>query len=362
MKKTMRVRLAVFLSIMMILPAIVAVLPMTAVDVSAASTEVYLSWGWNSTENKTIQVEQGQKFYIGDYASVSIYGKSPWYGKASLVKATYSSSKKSVATVNSKGYLTAKGTGTTTVTVKYKGKKITTGIEVVPAGTFETSDNITGLQKKADAIAKKIPSKITTKNGFELNKLVRDYATYVDGLDEISTSGFLKEKVIHTFNNTTYTTYKETAQLAVPQAGRYMVLSSLLSDYGWKNNPTGTTGAKILKIKSVSAKTSAITIKLKKKVDATQVLAARINGYSEENDKLSGNTKANINVYIYDTANQKSYLCKAVLKKGSNTLKLIPQTYSTKKGKWVTTKLTKGHTYRLESSYYWTKGKTVKVK
>lgn len=359
MRKTMKVRLAVFLSILMILPSIISVLPMASTEVLAADNSTSLYWNWSS-EYKTIEVEEGQQFYLGDYACVNTYGSTYWYGNASLVKATYTSSNKSVATIDSKGYFSAKSTGTTTVTVKYKGKKIKTVIKVVPEGTFATSKNISGLKKKAEAISKQIPSKITTKNGFKLYKVVAEYETYIEGSNEISARGFLKEPI--TFATSSFTYYKETAKLAVPQAGRYCILRSMLNNYGLQNNPTGTRGAKLLKVKSVSATKSAITIKLKKKIDTTQILAARILGYNVGNEALTGNTKAYTYVYVYDKKTQQGFRCKAELKKGSKTIKLTPMKYSEKSGKWVKTKLTKGHTYVLETKYYWTKGKTVKVK
>ena len=359
MKKTMKIRLAVFLSILLVLPTIVAALPMASTEALAAGNDVSMYWNWDVASHPTIEVEAGQQFYLGDYAILNIYGKKPWYGRVSLVKATYTSSKKAVATVNKSGYFTAKKTGTTTVTVKYKGKKITTKIKVVPKGTFATSENISGLQKKAEALSKQIPKKITTKNGFALYKVVSDYQKYTDEVNDIGVEGFLKEAVTVNGN---YTYYKNTAQLAVPQAGRYAALNAMLSNYGWENNPTGTKGAKLFKIKSVSATKSSIVIKLKKKIDTVQVLATRINGYNLGNEELSGNTKAYAGVYVYDKKTHESFRCKAEVKKGSNTLKLIPMKYSPQKGEWVKTTLKKGHTYVLETRDYWTKGKTVKVK
>lgn len=359
MRKNLKTRLAVFLCMVMILPAIVAALPMTATNVFAASNTVSLYWQWYSLYD-TIQVEKGQEFYIGDFVGVASYGKTNQFKTATDVKAAYSSSKKSVATVNSKGYFTAKAEGTTKLTIKYGGQKISTNVTVVAAGSFERTNEVSGLKKKAEAIAKKTPSKITTKNGFELYKLTAQYRDYAENAKTVTETGFLVETVTQDYGNGSYYSKTSTTnKLVVPEAGKYYALNMMLRNYAEQNNPTGTKGAKLLKVKSVSANTSAITVKLKKKVSTEQVLAARIlYGDYMENDKLSGKTKANISVYVTDKKTSKMYRCTAQLKKGSNTLKLVPYEYSATEAKYVKTKLQKGHSYR----FWLVKNLNVKVK
>lgn len=375
MRESMKKRLAVFLALIMILPAIMAVLPMTSTEVQAASVSMY----WNVTGNgsQTIQVEKGQKFYVGDYVSIYINGV---YNTASMVKASYSTSKKSVATVNSKGYFTAKSKGTTTISVKYKGKKTTCKFQVVPAGSFKSSKAVSTVKSKASALAKSIPSKVTTKNGFDLLKKAKDYNAAITGniniTQEISMRGFLKEEKknqsTYTYDGktytTTYTSYVETTKLAVPQAGRDYTLSYMLSVYADKNSPTSTRSAKGMKIASVSAKASAITIKLKKSIGGTeQILGAQIDSRYQTALKNSGKTKAQISVSMQNTKTNEWFYGVGTLQKGSKTLKLVPKEYtSVKEGssyvtKYITTKLKKG-TYRLGSKNEWTKGKTITIK
>ncbi|MBO5372091.1 MAG: Ig-like domain-containing protein [Lachnospiraceae bacterium] len=371
MREYLKKRLAVFLTIMMVLPAIVAMLPMTATEVSAASN-VSMDWIWKSSnsENLPMQVEKGQKFYIGDYANVYV---SSDYKIASMVKASYSSSKSSVATVDKNGYLTAKGIGKATITIKYKGKKLTTQLEVVPAGTFGKSKAITGLKKQAKNLAKKAASKVTVKNGFAMAKAMTDYRKYAsDVYSEISYGGLLREKVTktntyvwngvtHTYTST-YTT--ETNKIAVPQAGRFYYLSTMLSDYGRKNSPTATNPAKKVKIASASATTGTITLKLKAKISAEQVLGARIFG-SDEWNKKANSKKAYCYASIYDAETNEYYSSgKVEFKKGSNIVKITPMqdTYVNGAIKYSKIKLEKGKTYRIGSKSEWAKGKTVKVK
>lgn len=352
MRESMKKRLAVFLTLLMILPAIAAVLPMTATEVQAAAVSMW--WDVTGSGTQTIKVEKGQKFYVGDY--VAVYEGAGEKETASMKKASYSSSKTSVATVNSKGYFTAKKTGSTTITVKYKGQKIKCKFQVVAAGSFKNSKAASGLKKKAAALAKSIPSKVSTKNGFDLVKKRNAYQAAADEVDsDISFEGFLKENVTSSY-------YKEaTSKLAVPQAGRYLTICAMLNNYGTQNSPTSTRSARVMKISSASATAKTITVKLKKNIDTAQILAAQIQE-KDANAKVTGKTKANIRLYIYNTKTNEMVYGLGVIQKGSKTMKITPQKYVYNNGlSYVNTTLEKG-TYRLGSKTDWTKGKTVTVK
>lgn len=360
MRKQMKIRLAVFLVLMMVLPSIVSVLPMTATEVSAASGDIiYVNWNyqWGYQNSDVVQVEKGQKFYVGDYVTISEYAKSgkfKSYKVASLLKATYTSSKKSVATVDKKGYLTTKGTGTTTITVKYKGKKVSRKLKVVPTGDFGYGDDLAAIQKKAEELATKIPKKVTAKNGFSIIKLKTDYEEFLQN-SENSVYGINANGMI-----LNYAVSGTTRELVVPQASRYNVIDRMLGEYASKNSPTSTRSSKVLKIKSASAKTNQITIKLKNKVSAEQLLAAKCSYTSWGQPK--GSNKAYIYVYFHDSAQKTYYYGKGELVKGSKVIKVTPYKYSSKTYKYVRTKLKKGKTYVLGSKTDWTKGKSVKVK
>lgn len=357
MRENMKKRLAVFLSILFILPAIVAVLPTTALEAQAASS-VSLSWNMSnytmSGNSRVIAVEAGQKFNIGDY--VSVYRNQ--YGTASMMKATYASSNKSAATVDSKGNLTTKKAGKTTITVKYKGQKISCILNVEKAGSFGNSEIIETMQKEVDALVKNLPSKVTTKNGFAVRNKMRVYYNNVTDIEgslynNINYDGFLRE-----LKNGYYST---TNKLAVPQAGRYNYVSKLLSAYATKNSPTSTHSAKVMKIASVSATTKGITVKLKKALTSEQILALQIENsyYNEDNYSQK---KAFGYVSVLDKKTKKYYSGILTVEKGSKTAKIEIQEYKPSSFKYVKTKLKKGHTYMIGSASSWTKGKTVKVK
>ncbi len=351
MKNHMKIRLSVFLCIMMVLPSILSVLPMTAQEVSAASN-VFLYWNYEmgSSGMKTIEIEKGQSFYIGDYAYISDGSK---YGCASqFSKAKYTSSKKSVITINSKGILTAKKTGKATVTIKYNGKKIIQKIEVVPKGSFDAEDIVSGFQPKADKIANTMPSKITTSNGYKHLQTLKDYENYVaENREDISSGGFLKD------------VYSNSNQLAVPQAGRYFALTQLMYQYSSKNSPTATSSSKALKPVSASATTKAIKVKTKQKATTAHILATKIS-YSSMND--TNKKTADCYVYITDTNTNTEYMAIATITKGSKTITITPikrtydpytETYKNKK-----LSLKKGHTYQIGDSMSWGNGMKVKVK
>ena len=355
MIENMKMRLAVFLSILFILPTIMSVLPMTSQEVQAGVTYMgcnMTSYNYSGS-SRVIAVEAGQQFNIGDF--VTIYGNGSTI--ASMVKASYKSNKTSVATVNSKGIVNAKKTGKATITIKYKGQKLSCIVNVEKAGSFGEKDIIASAQNEVDALVRNLPSKVTGKNGFSLLKKKADYykkmTDYTDDYAaKISYDGFLKEN------------YSTTSKLAVPDASKYYRIQALLTTFGQKNSPTSTRSAKVLKVKSLSGKTSGITMKLNKAVTSDQILASNVESYYYNQDTLNQNTSKSY-ITVYDkTAGNKWYSGMVTLKKGSRsaTLVLTEYKFSGGAGKYVKVKLKKGHTYQIGSSVYWTKGKTVKVK
>lgn len=351
MKRISKRKFHRFCAVMIIALAALVFLPKAKTDVRAASSP-------------PIQVEQGQEFYVGDYITM-------WKGDinvtASMVNASYTSDNPSVASVDNNGYFTAKETGITTLTVKYKKQKETEKIEVVPAGTFAVSDADTNLKKRAGELANQIPSSISIKNGFQLNQLKCNYEKANSGsISYISNDGFLQKK---NTSKGALTKYIRTEKLVVPQAGRYNTLDLMLDEFCGKNWPP--------QIKSVVSATNVkITAKLKKKFTEKHFLAMYISGL-DGNDKLKKKSKKAYNsIHIFDLnvpkmydygRNYKRYYGIITYKKGSNIITIQPYTDTSKSLMYVKkgkkTKLIKGHTYRLtdyagDSS----KGKTFTLK
>lgn len=362
MKKYAKARLAVFLCILLVMPSVLSVLPMTAQEVSAADTVVYWNYSFNYSNDTVFKIERGEKFYIGDYAY--IWDGNNSYGCASQYnKVKYSSNKKSVLSVNSKGLVTAKKTGKATITIKYKGKKITKKFQVVKAGTFKNTSAVKGLRTRATKISQNMPSRIGLSNGYKYLNTCIEYSDYASKHStEIGTTGILMKK--SSFSDASYVYYSSSDKLAVPQAGRYFLLEQKLNAYATKNSPTSTTGSKRLTIASVSANKNAITVKAKQNVTAAHILAANITARGL-NDTISKQA-AKTYVTIYDVTDTKIYTGVASLTKGSKTVTIKPYnyTYNSKTGnsEFTCLKLKKGHTYRIGSDMEWGNGRTVKVK
>ncbi len=362
MKNYAKIRLAVFLCILLVMPSVLSVLPMTAQEVSAADTSVYWNYSFHSSNDVVLKIERGEKFYIGDYAYV--WDGDDNYGCASQYnKVKYSSNKKSVLSVSSKGLVTAKKVGKATITIKYKGKKITKKFQVVKAGTFKDTSAVKGLRTRTTKISKSIPSKIGLSNGYKYLNTVKEYSDYVNNHSmEISAAGITKTAT--TYPGSNYTYYSSSNQLVVPQAGRYYLLEQKLYGYASKNSPTSTTCSKRLKISSVSASTKAITVKTKQSVTGNHILAANI--LSRNLNETLSKQSAKIYISVYDVTANKSYTGVATLKKGSKTVsvKIGSYVFNSKTGtsKFTYQNLKKGHTYRIGSDVSWGNGRTVKVK
>lgn len=341
MREMFKRRVAILLSVLLVLPTVLALLPMARLETEAAGAVSSMSWYFYAGDS-AIKVEEGQNFYVGDY--VTIYFKSGGYATASMEKAAYSSTSKAVATVDSKGYMKALKTGTTTIKVAYKGKKVSQKFQIVKKGSLTSEEGVQTFRKAAEKLPSALPSAVTTKNGFELQKKQAEFRKAVDRSDlGISFSGML---------------YSDYTALAVPKAGRAQTLDAMLYQYGNKNNPTGTRGAKVLKISSMSAsvKKNEISVTLKSKVTKEQVLAAKII-YAQYNDGKSMKALDDKQAYAGTSVQSgKDYYGVLLLKEGSSkaTLKIYNYHYQT--NKYKTVRLKKGNTYEVGNAYAWPKG------
>lgn len=363
MKRECRTRFLVFLSILLILPAILGVLPMTAIEV-LAEDGAYINWSYLTDAGKsTILIECGQEFFAGDFAYVYDYAQE-CSGTASNFPVTYTSSKKKVASINEKGYLIAKKAGTTKVSIAYKNQKISCKFQVVEAGSLSGTTDVENMRGIAAELANGIPEKVTTANGYGL---IQKTLVYEDKRQEystvVNTNGFLMEAVENAEDGTTQT--KVSTKLVVPQMGRYRYLTNLLYAYEAKNSPVSTRSAKVMKISSATANTKYITLKIKKKISAAQLLASQINQSSYYNPTPALTKKKGVlRMDITDLDTSEKYTGFLTLQKGTKKIKIVPKKSKYVDGvlTYITIRLDKGHTYRLDSTVGWTKGKTVRVK
>ncbi len=352
MRIHLKQKLTVGISVLVILTMILSVLPITSTEVQAASSQ--MNWYDGDAETSMI-VEAGSKFYIGDFVMV-LSGNSS--ATASMVKASYKSARTKVASVNSKGNVSAKKAGTTDITVKYQGNTILCHLTVEKKGSFGKDEAITKMRAAAKTLAKKMPSKLNASRGFSLinnkNAYLNAYRSY--SIRQLSYEGFLytNERPAGDLVD-----YGRSEKLAVPEAGRYLTAEAMLRQFMKKNDPTSKQSSKTMSIASARASTKSITIKLKKKLTADQILAAQL-AYPGENSTIGSKTRANITMTIYDVTAGKYYKGQLTLKKGRNQLTVKPVIYTY--GKYDAVKLIKGHVYMLESTMSWANGTKVTAK
>lgn len=345
LKENMKKRLAVFLCILFVLPAIMAVLPQTAQEVQAAKG--YIDWHGTTRGRKGIlTVEQGTSFYIGDFARY--YNNGVYLGTASMFKASYSSSNGNVAAINSKGYVETRNIGKSNITIKYKGNTLNCILTVVEAGSFGTNEEFTKLAEAADVIAKNMPKAITAKNGFRILKIFNQYQDLSDNLSSVSDDGFIVEY------------YESTEKLVVPNASRYNKLYAQLERYAAKNSPISTKSSKKINITSIHATERQVTINLAKAISKDQILALKMNPswYAKEKNLSSGNNKAYFFTLIVDQSNERhTYTGLVCMTKGSKKVTVTPCKANGKR-----TKMKKNKTYQIDDSLKWLKGKTFTVR
>lgn len=330
-----------------------------SVPIPVQAADFQMNWYDGNTET-SISVEAGNKFYIGDFVTI-LWGNTS--STASLVQASYQSTVANIASVNGKGYLNAKKEGITDITVSYQGESVICHLTVEKKEAFGVKKNEAVIELKAAAktLAKGMPAKLTVTKGFSLREKRDKYLVHYNSYSpkKLSYDGFLYEKERPA--KEADAEYRRSEKLAVPEAGRYLTANSLLRQFKQKNNPTSKQASNTMEIASVSAsgKSNNFIIKLKKKVDANQILAAQL-AYPEENKGINSKTKADILISIYDTTAHKYYKGKMTLKKGSSQITVNPIVYTY--GKYENVTLVKDHVYQLGSTMTWTNGTKVTLK
>lgn len=378
MKENMKKRLAVCLSVLVVLSVGISVMSRTAQTIQAAYT--HITWTGSLAmmgprmDITSLTVEKGAEFYIGDYIAIH---NGPTYKLASAVKASYTSNKKSVATVNGKGYLVAKSVGTAKITIKYKGISQTGTLKVVEEGSFGEKESYQKLAEAAETVAKNIPSKVTARNGYGYLEKMTAYEDLANSLSQdVSPDGFVKKesKMTLGYNSLSVTTYVPTEKLAVPKASRYNRLRYELNSYANKNSPILEDSSRKATIASARATAQKLTIKLKKAISKEQMLAMKISERDivfedpvlQKENIDTGNNKVYVWIYLRNKNKPNDQLYMPVcMTQGSkiiiSTGKPRKKKYVGNKVKSVNAKLKKGTSYILEWNN-WVKAGTVKVK
>lgn len=250
------------------------------IEVSAAKkkiTEIY---------SDDITVESGRQFYIGDMIFIKLDEKSVNLPEilstkeencrytATEMGATYVSDCPNVLTVEAKsGYVQTKQPGTATVTVHCMGVYASFPVTVVErgvlcAGSEEFADKIDAAGRK---LAKKIPKKLNTENGYDLFQALKSYLT-----------AFTDHSICALYGRDS--DYKN---IIAPACSSYERAYSMIKHYIAKYHPmcnkkywTAEKG----KYFTVSATSKQITINMKKKLTKQALLALYLEEFMYEVD------------------------------------------------------------------------------
>lgn len=336
------------------LAAALLVIGLPASFVPAAALQVH----WYNGEAETeISVEAGSKFNIGDFISVHSDTVS---STASLGKASYRTQDGRVASVNGKGNLNAKKAGQTDITVTCQGKTLTCHLTVERKGAFGQTTAIKELRSAAKSLAKGMPKKLNAAKAYNLNQ---KKTNYLESYGAYAVKDFSYDGFLYTDKRSSKDLVppQRSAQLAVPEAGRYLAAEALLRQFLITNNPVSTGSKRTMRIASVTAnsKNGKIMVKLTKKLGAEQIVAAQM-AFPDQNGELSGRTRANITVSVYDETDNRFYRGKPVLKKGSRQIEIKLLSFAD--GRYQNANIEKGHVYMLGPETDWSNGTKVTAK
>lgn len=327
-------RIAVFLCMVMTLTTVFCMTPQQ--EVQAASNKMKFTWSigtsWNydqstgkySESKYTVAVVIGQEdLYIGDYVDAVQTGKTyKDYGYLSTQSGvTYASSNRNVIAVDQDGKLTVKKAGTSTITLKFKGKstkiKLTAVDGEVPATGYENAAATSAAQK----LVKLYGTGITAKNRYELvNQIAKiNRQTYFMGTSKINKDGM--------------------QYISNPICAHAAAIKSAVNEYTYSvANPLSTRSSKMFKINSISGQGTKATITLKSKVTSDQLFGLACNTRKDYKSTIKKGNACQFKIKL--KGNGKTLSATATAKVGSNKITI------------KTKKLTKGKTYVLQDCYY----------
>lgn len=271
MRQKIKARISVLLAMLMVIPTIITCAPSTALVSQAANT--YMSMDYSITDNYSakkgsISVAQGDSFAIGEFFNITKYSPKYEYGSATTFGTKYKSSNTKVATVNSKGLVTAKKTGKTTITVSYSGNKYTVVVNVVKKSAFNTYKKKAGvadLRKAAKSAGNSALKGIKASNR---NAIVKSYRKAYDLYKQTGFSNDVSEYG----KGILFENYSSTHKLVIPEMSLYNAAGSVITKYASKlaNNPFSTAQSGYFVAKSSKINSKGGTITMNKKLTSDQ--------------------------------------------------------------------------------------------
>ncbi len=189
------------------------------------------------------------------------------------------------------------------------------------------SGNYNALKNSANALIKTYGKKITSSNRYQAVN-----ANYLYNNAYSTTSGSANFSI---YNGLSYSSYQNgisTYIAYMPILAHAAVISDKIDDYARNLNPIGSGNSKIFRLKSVSGKSSTVTIKLSKNVSEEQMFGLKTAASNFFDSKIVKNNTAKFPIHIQDVKTKHIYYGIATAIKGKNTISVKLQSLKLKKG------------------------------
>ncbi len=310
-------RVAVYLSMLMVLSAVFSLLPNTKVSAKQYEYSLRFSAGSaNITDRTVLQVKQNAKqFYIGDCVQYANEDTFDWTYLTNVEGAVFTSSNPKVLDVDKNtGKAKALKTGSVVVTAKYNGLKAKANFKVVK--NITEKNDTKKIRKKITDFIKAYGNGITDKNRYKV----------------LSESNKIKD--LYFLNVWDWDWHTGTIKCTSSEGLHAVILKDSIRAYASERNPFATYHAKYVKIKSLSAKSNKITVKLNKKLTADNIFALKCEANDENKaaKKVSETKKVKFTISVRDMDSQKEYNAKATAEKGKDTVVIYTKGLKMKKG------------------------------
>jgi hypothetical protein len=350
--KNLKKRMAILLTLIMIVPSIITCLPTATITSQAADNTIYsIHWTSEMTTNSkgtgNLVMQVGQSVKIGGL--ITLLGTGSYTTALNYSGKFYSSNSK-VASFDKNGTLTAKKSGKIKITCNYEGNKLRCNITVLKKGSIKEVNNsdIKKFTKNVNSLNKIVAKGINDKNCYTIyNKWI----SLSNQWSKLKDSYFKKDK---SFGDGLLKAYKSggnssissyTSKLVVPAYCTYEDIKEKLNIFLW--DMPGTTTNMGLEFKSTkmtvknTKSSTIITVKLANKLTKRDLFNAWVaNRWDEKFD-----TPKALTVFVTLSRNSGYQMVGgfATMKLGSD--EIIVETYY---------KLDKG-TYRFYDKGYPTK-------
>ncbi len=259
---------------------------------ASAKTRTEVGW-WKefgsvvgAIQNRTIQIEQGQEFYLGYYFGDFTIDTETYMAKSKLgteLSLIYRSSMPTVASVGTRnGLVKARKVGAADIYFTYKGKKYTCTVQVKKKNSLGMGTTYKNLNKTSKVLVKKYAGK-KAKAG-NIADMITKANAYLNAMKKIPAS---KQPIYGLVGGG-----ERPEKLVAPNDWRCQDIITAVTDYVSAHVPE-------LPISKVTGKagTTQIKVQLKKAPTSWDIYAMQWDPYTMEQKKISA-SKATFKTYV----------------------------------------------------------------